>query len=224
MLNKPEKNKSLEFARGLHEKTPPNWYYQSLRVDPLQRYWHKRRFEEVGKLIEPVKGEVLDLGCADGMFSKVILDKSKAKSLTGIDVLETSVDWANKHWKETRKMKFVVGDAHNLKFESQSFDAVFSMEMLEHVVSPEKVLNEVKRVLKKGGYAIFLVPTDSLLFRTVWFFWLKFYPRGWVWKDTHIQTYRGNALPKLCKKVGFKIEKDRKFLLGMLEAVKVRKV
>lgn len=217
-------NDNIEFARKLHGRTPPNWYYQSLRVDPFQRYWHKRRFEEVGRLIEPIEGKVLDLGSADGVFSKVILDKSGAKSLIGIDVLEKSVAWANKHWKKTGKMKFLVRDAHDLNFKPETFDAVFSMEMLEHVANPEEVLNEVKRVLKRGGYAVFLVPTDSLLFRTVWFFWLRFYPRGWVWKDTHIQTYGGDALPKLCRKAGFKIEKDRKFLLGMLQAVKVRKI
>jgi ubiquinone/menaquinone biosynthesis C-methylase UbiE len=211
-------------ALELHEHVPPNWYFQSLRVDPLQRYWHGRRFEEVGKLIEPVKGEVLDVGSADGMFSKVILDKSKAKKLTGVEVVKTSVDWANKHWGKSGKMKFLVGDAHRLNFKDCSFDAVFCLEVLEHVHNPAKVLEEFKRVLKKGGYGVFLVPSDSILFRTIWWFWLHFYPRGWVWRDTHIQTYRNNYLPKVCKKVGFKIEKDKKFNLGMLHAVKVRKV
>ena len=210
-------------AVELHEHVPPNWYYQSLRVDPLQRYWHRRRFEEISKLIEPVKGTVLDIGCADGMFSKVILDKSKAQKLIGIDVLKTSIAWANKHWAKGGKMKFMVKDAHKLDFASSSFDAVVALEVLEHVHKPLEVLKEVKRVLKKGGYGIFLVPSDDLLFRVVWFLWLHFYPRGWVWRETHIQTYRNNFLPAICKKAGFKVEVDRKFILGMLHVVKVRK-
>mgnify|MGYP001580898548 FL=1 len=128
-------------ARDLHEQVPPNWYYESLKIDPLQRYWHGRRFKEVSKVIEPVKGKILDIGCADGMFSKIILDKSKAKELIGIDALEKSVDWANKHWKNT-KMSFRVGDAHHLKFKSDTFDAVSSLEVLEHVPNPAKLLNE----------------------------------------------------------------------------------
>ena len=210
-------------AVELHEHVPPNWYYQSLRVDHLQRYWHRRRFEEISKLIEPVKGTVLDIGCADGMFSKVILDKSKAQKLVGIDVLKTSIAWANKHWAKGGKMKFMVKDAHKLDFASSSFDAVVALEVLEHVHKPLEVLKEVKRVLKKGGYGIFLVPSDDLLFRVVWFLWLHFYPRGWVWRETHIQTYRNNFLPAICKKAGFKVEVDRKFILGMLHVVKVRK-
>jgi len=210
-------------AVDLHEQVPPNWYYQSLKVDPFQKYWHKRRFEEVAKVLERVDGEVLDIGCADGMFSKVILDGTHANKLIGIDVLKASIFWAKKHWKNNKRMKFVLGDAHNLNFKNETFSAVFVMEVLEHVHEPIRVFKEIKRILKKGGYAVFLVPSDSLLFETVWFLWLHFYPRGWVWRETHIQTYRNNALPAICRKAGFKIEIDKKFNLGMLHLVKVRK-
>jgi len=216
--------KTEKTAEELHEQVPPNWYYESLRVDLFQRLWHKRRFDEVRKLSEPVKGSVLDIGCADGVFSKVILESTKADKLIGMDVLKSSVDWANKKWKKNKNMKFVRGDAHDLKFKTGTFDAVFILEVLEHVHEPKKVLQEVKRILKKGGYGVFLVPSDSILFRSIWYLWLHFYPRGWVWRDTHIQTYRNNYLPIVCKKAGFAVEVDKKFNLGMLHVVKVRKV
>src|SRR3989304_8391243 len=215
---------SQKSASELHKHVPANWYYQSLRIDPLQRLWHKRRFEEIGKLISKVNGEVLDVGSADGIFSKVILDRTQAQKLVGIEAVKTSVDWANSHWKKVKKMKFLVGDAHKLPFPSGRFDAVFCLEVLEHVNNPELALKEFKRVTKKGGYGVFLVPSDSDLFKFVWFLWLHFYPRGWVWRETHIQTYRNDYLPKLCKKIGFKIEMEKKFNLGMLHAVKVRKI
>ena len=216
-------NKDYITAEKLHKNVPKNWYFESIKIDMFQRFWHKRRFNEVSAVIEPVRGKILDIGCNDGTFSKVILDKSCAKELIGVDVVRKTTDWAASHWGKTGKMKFMVADAHKLPFESETFDAVFALEVLEHVFDPARVLNEVKRVLKKNGYAIFLVPSDSLLFQTVWFFWLKFYPRGKVWRDTHIQTYRNNYLTKISKKAGFKIVKDKKFLLGMLHLVKVRK-
>lgn len=215
---------STRVALELHRGVPPNWYWESLRVDPFQKYWHRKRFEEARKLIEPVSGSVLDVGSADGIFSKVILDASRAKSLIGLEILKSSVEWSKNHWKQVKGIEFRVGDAHELQFPANYFDAVFCMEVLEHVLNPKKVLMEFKRVLKKGGYGVFLVPSDSNLFRAVWWLWLHFYPRGWVWRDTHIQTYRKNYLPKLCKNVGFIVEKDKKFNLGMLHVVKVRKV
>lgn len=211
-------------AADLHENVPPNWYYQSLKVDPFQKYWHKKRFDEVKKVLEKVDGDVLDIGCADGVFSKVILDGTEAKKLVGIDVLSSSVTWAKKHWKNYKNMKFFVGDAHKLNFKSGTFSAVFALEVLEHVHEPVEVLKQVKKILKKDGYAVFLVPSDSKLFRAVWFLWLHFYPRGWVWRETHIQTYRDNTLSKICRNAGFKVEVDKKFNMGMLHLVKVRKL
>lgn len=211
-----------KIAEDLHHNVPANWYYQSLKIDPFQRFWHKSRFREVKKVSEKATN-VLDVGCADGMFTNVILNATTAKKITGLDVVKTSISWAKKHWKNNKKMNFVIGDAHKLNFKTNTFDAVYCLEALEHVAIPNQVLSEFKRVMKKGGFGVFLVPSDNNLFKVVWWLWLHFYPRGWVWRDTHIQTYRDNYLPKVCKKVGFKIEVDKKFNLGMLHLVKVRK-
>lgn len=208
-------------AEELHEDIPPGWYFDSLREDPLQRYWHNRRFEEVKKLITPVKGRVLDIGSADGVFSDVILKKSGARQVLGIDVVETSVRWANKHWKKNKKMKFIVANAEKLPFKADTFDAVFALEVLEHVFEPGKVLKEIKRVLKKDGYSILLVPSENSLFKIVWYLW-HFYGRM-VWKDTHVQDFRKGGLTELAKDVGFEIIEDRKFILGMLHLIKIKK-
>jgi len=212
-----------KIGEDLHAHVPANWYFESLKKDPLQKYWHNTRFREVKKMTIPAN-LVLDVGSADGVFSDIVRKSTKASKLVGIDIVKTSVDWANKHWTKEKGMKFIVGDAHKLPFKNGTFDAVFCLEALEHVVNPVQVFKEFKRVLKKGGYGVFLVPSDNDLFRIVWWLWLTFYPRGWVWKETHIQTYRNNYLPKICKKAGFKIELDRKFNLGMLHLVKVRKI
>lgn len=217
------KKQLIDKALELHSHVPPNWYFDSLKKDFFQRIWHKSRFREVKSVTESANN-VLDVGCADGVFTNIIAKSTNANKIVGVDVVKTSILWAKKHWRNNHKMKFMVGDAHDLKFNSNSFDAVYCLEALEHVVDPNRVLAEFKRVMKKGGFGVFLVPSDNNLFKIVWWLWLHFYPRGWVWKDTHIQTYRGNFLPVACKKAGFKIEVDKKFNLGMLHLVKVRKI
>lgn len=209
-------------AEGLHEEVPMGWYYYSIRRNLIQRYVHTRRFREVEKLIEPKGGNILDIGCADGAFTEVILAKSKAKRVTAIDVSEKNISWAKKHWKKTIKIKFVVGDAHHLKFKNHSFDAVFALEVLEHVFEPKKVLKEIKRVLIKGGYGIFLVPAENLLFRTIWYFWSNYYV-GRVWKHTHLHAYNKDYLITLSKRTGLTIEVDKKIIFGCLHLIKVRK-
>jgi len=213
-----------ETAEELHENVPADWYFASMKRNPFQRFWHQTRFTEVSKFIEPIpKGKILDIGSADGMFTKVILDKSKAKEIIGIDVLQKSVDWANKHWRRYKQLRFKKGDAHKLAFKGETFDAVFALEVMEHVFSPQVVFKEIKRVLKKNGYLIILVPTDNFLFRIIWWFVTNFW---WarIWQDCHVQSFsETNTLADALKKAGFKIEADDRFLLGMLNLVKARK-
>jgi len=210
-------------AESLHENVPPGWYYNSMRKNVIQRFVHKSRFREVGKLIEPTGGLILDIGCADGAFTKLIVDKSKAEKIIAIDVLKTNINWAKKKWKNIRQINFRVGDAHDLQFKAQTFDAVFALEVLEHVFEPEKVLKGIKRVLKKDGYAVFLVPAETLLFKIVWFFWTKYY-KGRIWDNTHLHAYSNNHLVKLAKRIGFDIAVDKRIIFGCLHLIKVKKI
>jgi SAM-dependent methyltransferase len=48
----------------------------------------------------------------------------------------------------------VVGDAHELPFEDESFERILCTEVLEHLHTPQKAIDEMYRVLKKGGELI----------------------------------------------------------------------
>ncbi len=207
-------------AAELHERVPPDWYHDSIRRNPFQRFWHRTRFRVIGGMTRPAE-TFLDIGCADGAFSEVLAKRSGARTFTGVDVLETSVRWSAEHYKNDSRFSFRVADAHQLPFPDNTFDAVACMEALEHVFDPLAVLREARRVLKPGGYGLFLVPTDSLLFRIIWFVWTRL--RGAIWEGTHIQSFTGHLLRETVEKAGFTVEEERFFLWGMLVAVRARK-
>ena len=123
-------------AVGLHSAVPPDWYHRSIYIDKniFQKFVHERRFKKIGYFIEPTRGRILDIGCADGVFTKIILDRSGAKEIIAVDVLESSIRWAKKHWRKEKRIQFRVVDAHKLPYRNFSFDAVFALEVLEHVV------------------------------------------------------------------------------------------
>ncbi len=52
----------------------------------------------------------------------------------------------------------IVCDIENLPFKENSIDIVFNIAVLEHVKNPEKVVNEINRVLKKNGIIISFFP------------------------------------------------------------------
>lgn len=59
--------------------------------------------------------------------------------------------------------KFVVGDGCRMPFKKESFNTVLNIQVLEHVLEPLKMVNEVSRVLKPKGYGIFLIPQTCTL-------------------------------------------------------------
>lgn len=211
----------IKRAASLHKNVPPDWYARSIRENLLQRFWHTTRFKEVGKLIPITRGKILDIGCADGTFTKVILEHSKAKKIIAVDVLENSVSYAKRRFARSKKLLFKVADAHELPFKNKEFDAVFCLEALEHVEDSKKVISEMYRVLKNGGYALVLVPSENLLFRLGWPIWTLW--RGKIWKGTHLNNFSADKLIHLMEKEGFIIDRNHKFLLGMLQAIKAIK-
>lgn len=208
-------------AEQLHKNVPPDWYRKSIEENILQRFWHLTRFREISKIIEPSGGKILDIGSADGTFTKIIVEKSRADKVVGIDVLEKSVSYAKRRFARSRVMTFRVADAHDLPFKNNEFNAIFCLETLEHVEDPRKVVGEIYRVLKKGGYLVVLVPSENLLFRALWPLWLL--GKGRVWKGTHLNHFSSDQVLDVIQKKGFEVVENNKFLWGMLQAAKARK-
>ena len=54
----------------------------------------------------------------------------------------------------------VKADICNLPFDDNSFNVVFCNHVLEHIIDDTKAMQELYRVLKKGGFGIFQIPQD----------------------------------------------------------------
>ena len=54
----------------------------------------------------------------------------------------------------------VKADICDLPFDDNSFDVVFCNHVLEHIIDDTKAMQELYRVLKKGGFGIFQIPQD----------------------------------------------------------------
>ena len=56
----------------------------------------------------------------------------------------------------------MVGDGCALPFRSASFDTALNVQVLEHVFEPLLMVQEIARILKPGGKALFLIPQTSV--------------------------------------------------------------
>ena len=197
----------------IHEDVPADHYDQGIKRNLFQKYWHSRRFNEVKKIIKPVSGSVLDVGCHSGTFTNVILSKMGSNNIYGVDISPEAIRLAKKRIPFGH---FEVADAAKLPFKNDFFDAVFCLEVLEHVDDPVAALKEIYRVMKQGSYGVILVPSDNKLFKLVWFLWTMYYP---VWRHAHVQSYSNGTLEKIIQGLNLKIKKVKDFNLGMLKLI-----
>ena len=80
---------------------------------------------------------VLDVGCGTGNFSLKLA--RMGLKVTGIDISDNMLKVAeNKARAEGLIIDFINMDAHDMKFEDNSFDAVISMAVIEFICEPER--------------------------------------------------------------------------------------
>jgi SAM-dependent methyltransferase len=110
------------------------------------------------------KNKILDIGCGRGEI--IYLCALHGCQASGIDYSESAVNMARNFLDNnlpktlSHSANVELMDAKNLKYESSSFDAVFMLDIVEHLYDGEleKVLAEASRVLKPSGKLI--VHTD----------------------------------------------------------------
>ena len=104
----------------------------------------------MGWYAEDVKGKlVLDVGCGSGRFSEVIA--KWGGRVVSLDY-SVAIDEAKKNLNNLGlNADFVQGDALSLPFPDNTFDAVFSIGVLQHTADPLLALREMCRVLRPGG-------------------------------------------------------------------------
>ena len=100
---------------------------------------------------------VLDIGTNSGEFMKMLIDGNRGIDVKGVDISDVAVEAARK-----KGLDVIKGDGENLPFPDNSFDYVVLMEVLSHVHDPQKVLKEIKRVLKKNGVLLGSCPHKNL--------------------------------------------------------------
>lgn len=101
------------------------------------------------------KGSLLDIGCGEkpykGLFKNI-------DTYVGIDFKNYSI---NKDFKGEVPEQYFADDYLNtliLPYENESFDNATSFQVLEHHKNPKKMISEVTRIVKPGGYILITVP------------------------------------------------------------------
>ena len=108
----------------------------------------------------PAGGKGLDVGCGSGALAIAVAKKNPGAMVVGIDrwgreyaSFSKTLCENNAKAESVTNTNFFPGDAVNLNFEDESFDAVFSNYVYHNIPSRnrQEILLETLRTLKKGG-------------------------------------------------------------------------
>jgi SAM-dependent methyltransferase len=125
-------------------------------------------------LLGDVKGKtVLEYGCGGGTYTVALADRGA--KVFAFDISPELLTLARKRVEANQcdGVELMLGSAHALPFPDESVDVIFGMAILHHL-DLEIAARELRRVLRKGGRAIFKEPLrNSRLYA-----WLRqFFPK-----------------------------------------------
>jgi ubiquinone/menaquinone biosynthesis C-methylase UbiE len=127
--------------------------YDSRRYAAVNR-WDERHMVTVARHLDPRPGDrILEVGCGRGHLTKRL--RELGADAVGIDANPKAADLA-----VTEGVSQML--AEDLRFEDASFDKVVAIHAIEHLPDLEGSLDEMARVLRPGGRALFVYPAEPI--------------------------------------------------------------
>lgn len=145
---------------------------------------------------------VLEIGCGQGVGTRLINKLFKPKKIVAMDLDEKMVARAKKKTANMKNIDLSVGNAASLQFKDKSFDAVFDFGIIHHIPNWQDCVSEIHRVLKPGGELVM----EDLSHETFHNTWLgRFLKR--VLHHPYEDMFKRQEFFTHLKKTGFKVEK-----------------
>jgi len=174
----------------------------------------------------------LEIGCGPMFLGQEIA--TKAKLVIGIDFSPTVLKIADRMFQKQgiKNYLLILGDIQQMPIKDNSIDLIYGGGVIEHFKNTQKCVNELYRVLEKGGISFNTVPylnIGALTYRQIWGNIPNFPVLKQIAEFIHIKllksrymafgyefSFLGSTLKKIHKKVGFKKVKVDKFRVRLV--------
>lgn len=134
----------------LHEYVAEKEGHGSQVTGVVGYFYEMYRREVIARVSGTPNKDILEVGCGEGMMFEG----------TDISPVQMDVSMRRVRFAREKGQPAICGDGYQIPFANESFSVVLLIAMLEHTSEPWRVLAEARRVLKRGGRAIIVVPND----------------------------------------------------------------
>jgi 2-polyprenyl-3-methyl-5-hydroxy-6-metoxy-1,4-benzoquinol methylase len=172
----------------------------------LLAYLHPGRREEMDSAVMYLHAQpgarLLEVGCGSGARLKLLgtLDWN----VEGVEVDAIAVRRCTEQGLTVR-----LGSLHEQRFAPSTFDVVVMNHVIEHVVDPQSLLQEIRRVLIPGGVLVVTTPNAAS--------WAhQRFKQNWVALDPprHLHLFNLQTLQELVRRAGFTVQNARTTIRG----------
>ena len=167
------------------------------REDEGRRGYYVRRLKRLEhRMGSAFRGaRMLEIGCGTG----ILLQEARQRGWRA-DAIELSPEMAAVARRNNPEAKIVTGDILSQEPVGGAYDAVISLDVLEHVLSPMTMVENCRELLKPGGLLLLQTPNTCSLRSRI---------RGPSWdmldSRQHLNLFSPDALQVLLTTVGFDI-------------------
>lgn len=164
-----------------------DYYVKQVNNKGFRPWLLKKRRDIIHRLVKKYysKGAVLDIGCGNSLWNKDNIP------MVGLDICEAMLKYNS---NKTTGSFFIQSDiSAGLPIKSDSVNTVVITEVLEHIQPYVSLIEEIKRVLKKGGIVIASVPYDKLpgIWGIIFPVWCRY--KGWMDNDLYYSNRCGHT-------------------------------
>lgn len=148
--------------------------------------------------IEKPGNNLLDIGAASGIFLNIAY--KEGYNISGIE----PSDFLVKEAKKLYGINIFKGTINDFKT-SENFSVITLLDILEHLVNPDKFISKIKDLIKQNGVLVIVTPDINS-------FTAKFFgKRWWHYRIAHINFFNLKSINILLKKYGFEIIKKKRY-------------
>lgn len=182
------------------------WTFRESRGDTTAanrvKLRHEQALEFLAARMDLRDARVLDMGCGDGIMGQLL--GSRGCRVTGIDVSQQALKIAAPHYADVRQLDLDTDDTPPLWL--GYYDALVCLEVLEHIVHPQRNIGRAFELCRPGGLAVFSFPNifswkNRLMFvRGRW-------PHGYCTYDPreHLQVFELPQFRRWVAEAGFRL-------------------